>query len=492
MKRVIFFISAIIMTGYLQGQYVTDAFTYSLAFPSITARSMSMGNAFTSLGGDFSSAYLNPAGLGIYRGSELVVSPGMNYAGTTATYFDQSNDDYSLKPFGNLGYVGTYLSGRETGFVSATYAVGYSRLNNLGNKAYIKGINPDNSLTDYFMSYADGTDPEFLNSFYERLAFDAYLIDTIPGENFLYQTPVMLPTAQRKTMDVKGGKGEWNFSMGMNFSNVFYTGFGIGFQRINTDRSLVHSEFDDYNQNDFKSFSFNEDLDVNGTGVSLRMGLLVRVLEVVRIGGSIHLPTFYRISESYYNTMHSEFDNPPDGVNYEFDVKPTDQDANLLDKGQFEYKLNTPLRLMGGLSIQLGSAGIVSADVEYIDYSGMRLRDIDDTYDFTESNRDFESIYRPVANIKAGGEIRVGNFAFRAGGGYYPSPFTAAQLNSSASYGELTGGFGYRDRNIFFDLGFSGIIHNEKYIVYQFGNSSNVADLEQNKLRMIMSFGVRF
>jgi hypothetical protein len=50
MKRVIFFISALMITVYVQGQYVTDAFTYSLNFPSVTARSMSMGNAFTSLG----------------------------------------------------------------------------------------------------------------------------------------------------------------------------------------------------------------------------------------------------------------------------------------------------------------------------------------------------------------------------------------------------------------------------------------------------------
>ena len=367
MKRVIFFISALMITAYVQGQYVTDAFTYSLNFPSVTARSMSMGNAFTSLGGDFTSAFLNPAGLGIYRGSEFVVSPGLNYAGTKAAYFDQSNSDYSFRPFGNIGYVGTYMSGRETGLVSATYALGYTRLNNLSNKAYIKGINPDNSLTDYFMSYADETHPDDLNSFYERLAFDAYLIDTMPGGSLLYQTPVWLPSSQRKTVDTKGGKGEWNFSMGMNFSNVFYTGFGIGFQTISMDRSLVHSEFDDYSMSDFKTFSFNEDLDVTGSGLSLRMGLLVRVLEVVRIGGSIHMPTFYRIEETYYNTMRSEFDNPPDGVNYTFDVKPTDKDANLLDKGQFEYKLNTPLRLMGGVSVQLGSSGIVTADVEYVD-----------------------------------------------------------------------------------------------------------------------------
>ena len=436
---------------------------------------------------DFSAAYLNPAGLGLYRSSEFSISPQLDYLGTKATYFNQNNEDYKYQfSMGNLGYVGTFMSGSDNGLVSASYAVGYSRLSNFGSNIYVGGINENNSLSDYFLYYADGQIPENLDPFYERLAFDAYVIDTIPGTGNQYQTPVLLPIAQRKTIETKGGTGEWTFALGLNFSNVFYTGLDIGFRQLRYDQTSVHSEFDDYNLNDFNNFSFTEDLNVKGTGVSIKMGLMARVLKVVRIGGAIHLPTFYKISENYYNTIRSEFD---DGSVY--NVKPTDTDNNLLDAGTFDYKLNSPLRLLGGVSVQIGTSGIIAADIEYLDYSSMRLRESDNYTDFTDSNREIESVYKSVLNLKAGGEFRLGNFSLRAGGGYYPSPYDAGELNQNASYGEITAGFGYRDSNIFFDLGLSGIMHSEKYVPYQFDNVVNVANLDQTRIRLLASFGIR-
>ena len=40
-----------------------------------TARSMAMAGAFTSLGADLSSMSINPAGLGMYRHSDLSITP---------------------------------------------------------------------------------------------------------------------------------------------------------------------------------------------------------------------------------------------------------------------------------------------------------------------------------------------------------------------------------------------------------------------------------
>ncbi|MBN1157969.1 MAG: hypothetical protein JXA61_01200, partial [Bacteroidales bacterium] len=171
MKRIVSSILAASIFAIAHSQYVADALRYSQSYPSVTARSMAMGGAFTSLGGDFSSVYLNPAGLGLYRGSEFVVSPGLAYAGVKSRYYSQNNEDYKYQfMLGNLGYVGNYTSGRENGLVSASYAVGYLRLNNLSNDIYIRGINENNSLADYFMDYANGTEPEYLEPFYERLA----------------------------------------------------------------------------------------------------------------------------------------------------------------------------------------------------------------------------------------------------------------------------------------------------------------------------------
>ena len=329
---------------------------------------MSMGNAFTSLGGDFSSAYLNPAGLGLYRKSEFHFSPGMGYSNISTLYNSQKNNDYKYQfILSSLGYVGTYNTNKDKGLVSASYAVGYSRLNNFYNNTYIRGENTSSSFADYFLAGANHKDPETLDALSDRLAFDAYVIDTVPGSAFEYfKVAENLPVTQRKIVETTGGTGEWSFGFGLNFSNIMYVGMGIGIYQLNYSQTNIISEFDDYDLNDFSNYHYTEDLDVKGTGFSMKMGVMVRPVEILRIGAAVHLPTYYRIEEVYVNSMYSEFDNG---------FIPTEVNGDIYAEGNFEYNLNTPLKLMGGISLQLGKLGIISADLEYIDYSDMRVRE---------------------------------------------------------------------------------------------------------------------
>ncbi|NTU43564.1 MAG: DUF4445 domain-containing protein, partial [Nitrospirales bacterium] len=99
----------------------------------------------------YASAYVNPAGLGLYRKSEFLFSPGLGYAQTKADYISMKADDYKYQfVMNSMGYIGTYNSGKEKGMVSATYAVGYNRLNNFNNNTVITGINEYSSFSDYF------------------------------------------------------------------------------------------------------------------------------------------------------------------------------------------------------------------------------------------------------------------------------------------------------------------------------------------------------
>ena len=63
--------------GSVMGQtYSESALTFSRTLPAGSARILGMGGAQISLGGDYSSAYSNPAGLGMYNRSEFTISPG--------------------------------------------------------------------------------------------------------------------------------------------------------------------------------------------------------------------------------------------------------------------------------------------------------------------------------------------------------------------------------------------------------------------------------
>ncbi|MBN2813090.1 MAG: hypothetical protein JXQ80_03375 [Bacteroidales bacterium] len=491
MKRLISLVSiTLVFIVTSQAQYVGDAIRYSQNFPTLTARSMSMGGAFTSLGGDLSSAYLNPAGLGLYRKSEFVFSPGLGYNKTNATYQGREGEDFKYQfIMSNTGYVGTYNSSRDKGLVSASYAIAYNRLNNFNNMTYMRGDNNQTSLVDNFMTGIDGVDPEYLDAFTSRLAFDAYIIDTVPGSAFEYQTPVLLPVDQRRKIDTRGGTGEYSFSFGLNFSNVWYVGMGLGIYQLRYEQTMTHTEYD-IAASEYDNFHYTEKLDVEGSGVSFKMGTMVRLFNVVRIGASLHLPTYYRIDENYMNSMYSEFDNG---------FIPSDDNGRIYAEGSFKYKLQTPLKLLGGASVQIGKIGLFAVDVEYVDYSGMRLRERDEYVDFDGDNQEIKDAYRSVLNIKAGGELRFDNLSVRVGGGYYPSPFSSWELNKDASYGEITAGLGYRTNHFFFDFGLSTLLHKEKYYLYSaydFNNPSemvdHISDLNQHKFRFIASMGFRF
>jgi hypothetical protein len=492
MKNLISIVSLCLCITTAQGQYVADALRFSQNFPTLTARSMSMGNAFTSLGGDFSSAYINPAGLGIYRKSELLFSPGLGYSNIKSNYLGQSfTDDQYQYINSSVGYVGTYNTFKDKGLVSASFAAGYNRLNNFYNNTIIQGTNDQSSYSDYFVENAYGLEPDALNPFYERLAFDAWVMDTMGGPN-QYGSLVPVPIDQRKTIHTQGGIGEWSFAVGLNFSNILYIGTGIGIDQINYEQHAVQSETNYDGNWAFRGFDFDEDLDVKGTGINFKFGMLARVTNSLRVGATLFLPTYYNIEEVYYNTLYSEYNDSS------FFIRPTNEYGDLLEAGAFAYNLNTPLKATGGLSFQIGKSGIVTGDVEFINYAGIKMS-TDKYYNSSveretidQANAAIDNAYRSVFNFRLGGEFRMGNFALRAGGGYFPSPYASDELNKDASYTEITSGIGYRDKIFFFDLGFSGIFHKEKYNLYTSNNTDNIADLNQQSYRFIATMGVRF
>ena len=85
MKKIglIFIIALFILPG-IYAQKIEDALRNSQVFYYGTARFMGMGGAFTALGGDLSSLSQNPAGLGVFRSSEVSITPQLFHIKTSA------------------------------------------------------------------------------------------------------------------------------------------------------------------------------------------------------------------------------------------------------------------------------------------------------------------------------------------------------------------------------------------------------------------------
>ncbi len=150
--------SALSLISVVSAQNVDDALRYSQIFYGGTARFMSMGGAFTALGGDISSLSQNPAGIGVFRSSEMTVSPQLNYINSTASGFHSTNSDYLYNfNLSQAGFVSNIITNNTgTGLIKLNFGYSFNKTNNFHQSTQIRGINNSSSMADYWAAAGDG------------------------------------------------------------------------------------------------------------------------------------------------------------------------------------------------------------------------------------------------------------------------------------------------------------------------------------------------
>ncbi len=488
---VLIILFSIISISHIFAQNEADALRYSQRFFGSTARSAGMGGAFASLGGDFSSLGYNPAGIGVFRTTEFTFTPSFVMDEIRTTYLgDRRIENDRNFGVGNLGLVASFTRNRESGWVSTNFGFGYHRHNDFNRQQLIEGVNFDNSMADYFIDGPFGANnnfPEELDPFWERLAFDTFIIDTVPGDPTWYETPVMLGQTQREIISTSGHTGEWVFSFGGNYANTLYLGATFGIESVNYTRNSNYTETDDLNLSHFDQFRFRRNLNTSGTGYTFKAGMIFTPFQVIRLGAAVHLPTFYNLRDEYHHEMESWFDT---GDNYH--AVPTTGEGNPIGHRVRDYSLTTPLRFIGGAGIMLpGQLGVISVDYEYIDYSTARLRATDGGEDFFDQNQVIQDVYRQTHNLRGGAELRFGPFMLRGGYAIYGSPFASGQVNEDTRHTAYSGGVGFRDRNFYIDLGYVMTEHEERYFLYDYPGVEPATGRSTNN-RFMLTVGMRF
>mgnify|MGYP006302591329 CR=1 FL=1 len=320
MKRYILIVTGVLFlfsTASAQNEF--DALRYSQNFLFGTARSMGLGGAIGAVGGDFTSLSVNPAGIGLYRKSELTFTPSFNWNNTTSDFFENkySETRYNLN-FGNIGFVANNNINQDKGWISTNFGIGYNQLNNFSAKILMDGKSNSTSLLDNFVYFAN-QNPNDLDPYYEQLAWDATLLpfDTIDQ---VYWNDIQNDGyGQNMNREVKrkGGIGEYLLSFGANYSHKLYLGASIGIRRVRYEENVIHTETDvDDNIEYFRAFDFYEDLFTRGTGYTFKIGAIARPIPFLRIGASYHLPTFYYLRDErvtdFYGYIDSEHGADPE------------------------------------------------------------------------------------------------------------------------------------------------------------------------------------
>jgi len=489
MKRIILHIALLLLPVALTGQSIDDAYRMSGTSLWGTARFIGMGGAFGALGGEFTALSYNPGGIGVIQRSLISFSPGLSRNLTEAEYLNNTTSDYTY----NVGFssLGTILAFQPKGggmLKNVNVGLGYNKLNDFDQYTRIEAFNPSGSLVDYFFfndyhegGNINGTHPDDLDPFWERLAFDAYVIDTIPGTNYEYSSPVPYGVDMVKKIDTYGRNGELVVSLGANLMHRLYLGASLGIQSFSYRASVTHVEdWQDGEYNDY--FSFMRELNTSATGYNFKMGFIYRPIDLIRIGAAFHTPTFFNVDDEIYNTMESSFVS---GL-----IVPTDEEGYQLPSDYFNYRLITPFKAIVSMALQFGKVGMLSADYEYVDYSAMRFRVGDSEAQFDYHNDLIADTYRPVSNLRLGGEFKIGVFALRGGFAWYQSPYLEGLENDDAHTTSISAGLGIQERNYFIDLGFIRSNYGERHYLYE--GETNGSFLENLNTRLVATVGFRF
>src|SRR5687768_14134524 len=151
MKNTIFILLLLITGSSVRAQLPEDALRLSWNTSSGTARQQAIGGAMGSLGGEISSLFVNPAGLGFYKTSEIVLTPGFSFAKSKSSYreTDAKSDNQTRFNLGTTGFVGGWTD-RYSKWTSKAFAIGVNRLANFNSTVYYKGANNFSSYSEQF------------------------------------------------------------------------------------------------------------------------------------------------------------------------------------------------------------------------------------------------------------------------------------------------------------------------------------------------------
>lgn len=478
--------------------YGEDAFRYSQAKTSGSARMQALGGGYSALGGDATNAYTNPAGLGFYNRSELSITPIFNSLKTSSNYIGSTTQSSTSNA--NIGQLGLILSSGGTGTRKkrSSLAITYSKQVNLLSDFSYAGQNKKSSMMDYFAEKATrrGVDSGTLDGEFNTntgsaatstaMYYQAFMIDPVSGSGAPYtKIETSLPVNQTGRNSSTGAVSQWNIGYGANFDDKTYFGISVGFVRMNYEYLGNHDEQFPAGKV-FNGFQFNDDLSTRGGGINLSAGAIIKLTESISLGANVTSPTWITLNEIYNSSI--TVDQKPNTFTTDYKTVTTDENV-------FSYALTTPLRASGGATFFLpGKNGFITADAEYVGYRNMGVKDPEDNSWGADQKRVIQSYYKDAVNLKAGAEYRIDNIRLRAGVKYMPDPYKQKVDNLDRSQMLFSGGVGYRSSKFFVDV--AGVYNKftSAYTPYELTNTANYAsaNLSSNQTSFVISVGTFF
>ncbi|MAZ71810.1 MAG: transporter [Flavobacteriaceae bacterium] len=502
MKRLIFFIIAIITMASGNAQTVTDGLRYATDNTTGTARFNAMSGAFGALGGDLSAIAINPAGSAVFLQNNASISFASHNVQNEANYFNtftnSEDTDVSLNQAGIVFVLDT--NSENSPWRKVTFGLNYNNTQDFDNDLFFRGTG-NTSVANFFTQQAQGIplnllelqNGESIASLYNFLGetegvfaqnaflgYQAFIFDPLSNDlsNTEYSSNVGNGTFnQEYSVLTRGYQGKYTFNIATQYEDNFFFGINLNSHAIDYRRSTFLYETNNNPGSTVNAIGFENNLSVLGAGFSAQIGAIAK-FDNVRFGLMYDTPTWYEISEE--TTQYLETQRTQDNQTILEIVDP-----NVLNVFE-NYNLQTPGKITASTAYIFGEKGLISLDYSYKDFSNIEFSPGNDPF-FAAQNTAISNQLTGVSTLRLGGEYRLNQLSLRGGYRYEQSPYENTAIASDLNGFSL--GFGYNFGNYTIDLSYMRTEQDKSEQLYNVG-LTDAATINTVTNNLIFTFGL--
>lgn len=433
-----------------------DGLRYSIQDITGTARFRAMSGAFGALGGDLSALNVNPAGSALFTNNYATVSGSVFNTKNNSNYFGTSTSDQnSTIDLNQLGVVFVFQDTSEgNDWKKISFGLNYENTRDFDNDIFIAGTNPNSSISNYFLNFAQGipeSDLAFLDyqdfGFVGQQAFlgyQTYLFDPDINNTYVSNVPAG-DFYQENLIATTGYNGKITGNFAASYKDKLFIGVNLNAHFTDYVRTTYLAEGNDNNPNlGVQRIYFDNEVYTYGTGFSFNLGAIAKVTETFRVGIAYESPTWYRLNDELtqaINVFSTDGSNNYNDFYYPnvTNIYPT-------------YRLKTPSKLTGSAAYIFGNSGLLSVDIASKDYSAIEFRPKNELV-YQDLNIGIGNSLTSALEVRIGGEYKYKQWSFRGGYRFEESPY-----KNTALIGDLTGysgGLGYNFGKNRLDLAYS-------------------------------------
>lgn len=516
MKKFLLSCSSLMCFLAATSQLPEDVLKYSYFPQHGSARNLAIGGAMGSLGGDINALYVNPAGLGLYKTRELILTPGFMFNNNKADF--RGTNTKSNKSGFDIGTSGLVIGFNtpNSKWTSQAFSIGINQTANFNNYVSYKGLNDISSYAEQFAEQFSQSglniDQALANRYFAygtAPSLYTYLIDTFSngqgGVNvkalpeFLLEKGLALE--QQKTIETKGGIYEIALGYASNMDDRLYLGGSIGIPIVSYERFTRYRESDPSGDpnNNFDSFELNDYLTTKGFGVNGKLGLIFKPADYIRLGLAVHTPTFYTLTDRQTTDLTANTENYS-GTNKVSSTLFTggDQGKSLYTATSAWKAIVSGSYVFREVNDTRKQRAFITADIEFVGYPGSSFKPdgenitSDDVQYYDDMKTVIKDYYKSAINYRLGGELKFNTFMFRLGGAYYSNPYNKKQ-NLNAHLAQASGGIGYRNHGMFIDLTYVHNLNKDANFPYRISDKQNTYAVQQNtRGNVVMTLGFKF